>query len=64
MNERLKFKLGKILLLSAKIGIGASVAIYIAELLNLHYHAVGDVSPVAATLAYLCSECGYLLGNL
>ena len=37
MNEKLKFKLGKIVLLSAKIGIGASVAIYIAELLNLQY---------------------------
>lgn len=37
MSERLKFKLGKILLLSAKIGIGASAAIYIAELLNLQY---------------------------
>lgn len=37
MSEKLKFKLGKILLLSAKIGIGASVAIYIAELLNLQY---------------------------
>lgn len=37
MSEKLKFKLGKMLLLSAKIGIGASVAIYIAELLNLQY---------------------------
>jgi len=37
MSEKLKFKLGKIVLLSAKIGIGASVAIYIAELLNLQY---------------------------
>lgn len=37
MNERLKFKLGKMLLLSAKIGIGASAAIYIAELLRLQY---------------------------
>jgi len=37
MSEKLKFKLGKIVLLSAKIGIGASVAIYIAELLKLQY---------------------------
>ena len=37
MNEKFKFKLGKILLLSAKIGIGASIAIYIAELLKLQY---------------------------
>ena len=37
MSEKIKFKLGKMLLLSAKIGIGASVAIYIAELLNLQY---------------------------
>ena len=37
MSEKLKFKLGKILLLSAKIGIGASVAIYSAELLHLQY---------------------------
>lgn len=37
MSEKIKFKLGKMILLSAKIGIGASVAIYIAELLNLQY---------------------------
>lgn len=37
MSEKLKFKLGNTLLLSAKIGVGASVAIYIAELLNLQY---------------------------
>ena len=37
MNERLKFKLGKIILLSAKIGVGASVAMYIAQSLNLEY---------------------------
>lgn len=37
MNEKLRFKLGKIVLLSAKIGIGASIAIYIAELLKLQY---------------------------
>ncbi len=37
MNKKLRFKLGNILLLSAKIGIGASVAIYLAELLNLQY---------------------------
>ena len=37
MNEKIKYKLGNTILLSAKIGIGASVAIYIAELLNLQY---------------------------
>lgn len=37
MNGKLKYKLGNTILLSAKIGIGASVAIYIAELLNLQY---------------------------
>lgn len=37
MNEKIKFKLGNTILLSAKIGIGASVAIYIAEILNLQY---------------------------
>lgn len=37
MNQSLKFKLGNVMLLSAKIGVGASVAIYIAELLNLQY---------------------------
>lgn len=35
MNKKLK--LGNIILMSAKIGIGASVAIYIAEHLNLQY---------------------------
>ena len=33
----MKLKLGNTLLLSAKIGVGGSVAIYIAELLNLQY---------------------------
>ena len=37
MNGKLKYKLGNTILLSAKIGIGASVAIYIAELLKLQY---------------------------
>ena len=37
MNEKLKLKLVNTLLLSAKIGIGSSVAIYIAELLHLQY---------------------------
>ena len=37
MNKKLKYKLGNTILLSAKIGIGASVAIYIAELLKLQY---------------------------
>ena len=37
MNGKLKYKLGNTILLSAKIGIGASVAIYIAEFLNLKY---------------------------
>ena len=37
MNGKLKYKLGNTILLSAKIGIGASVAIYIAELLQLQY---------------------------
>ncbi|MBQ2986396.1 MAG: hypothetical protein IJE23_02810 [Tyzzerella sp.] len=37
MNEKQRFKIRKLLLLSAKIGIGASVAIYIAQLLNLEY---------------------------
>ena len=37
MKEKTKLKIGKILLLSAKIGVGASVAIYIAQLLNLEY---------------------------
>lgn len=37
MNDKFKFKLRKILLLALKIGIGASVAYYIAELLGLQY---------------------------
>ena len=37
MNEKTKFKLSKMLLLSAKIAVGSSVAIYIAELLHLQY---------------------------
>ena len=35
MNERAKFKLRKALLLSAKIAVGSSLAIYIAQLFNL-----------------------------
>ena len=37
MNEKQKFKIRKLLLLSAKIGVGASAAIYIAQTLNLEY---------------------------
>ena len=37
MNEKRRFKIRKMLLLSAKIGVGASVAIYIAQALNLEY---------------------------
>lgn len=37
MNEKQRFKLGKLLLLSAKIGVGASVAIFIAQALHLEY---------------------------
>lgn len=37
MSGKLKYKLGNTILLSTKIGIGASAAIYIAELLNLQY---------------------------
>ncbi len=37
MSEKQRFKLGKILLLSAKTGVGASVAIFIAQALHLEY---------------------------
>lgn len=37
MSERKRFEIGKMLLLAAKIGIGASAAIYIADLLQLQY---------------------------
>ena len=37
MNEKQKFQISKLLLLSAKIGVGASVAIFIAQALNLQY---------------------------
>lgn len=37
MNEKVRFKIRKMLLLSAKIAIGSSIAIYIAELLHLQY---------------------------
>lgn len=37
MNETTRFKIRKMILLSAKIAVGSSVAIYIAELLNLQY---------------------------
>lgn len=37
MNEKLKLKLSKILLLSLKIGIGASAAYFIAEILGLDF---------------------------
>ena len=35
MNDRVKFKMRQALLLSAKIAVGSSLAIYIAQLLNL-----------------------------
>ncbi|MBQ8804528.1 MAG: hypothetical protein IJZ53_12935 [Tyzzerella sp.] len=37
MNEKVRFKIRKMLLLSTKIAVGSSIAIYIAELLNLQY---------------------------
>lgn len=37
MNEKQRFKIRKLLLLSAKIGVGASGAIFIAQTLNLEY---------------------------
>ena len=37
MSEKQRFKLGKLLLLSAKIGVGSSVAIFIAQVLHLEY---------------------------
>lgn len=37
MNEKQRFKIRKLLLLSAKIGVGASAAIFIAQTLNLEY---------------------------
>lgn len=37
MERIARFKMSKILLLSAKIGVGASIAIYIAQCLNLEY---------------------------
>lgn len=37
MNEKQKFQISKLLLLSAKIGVGASAAIFIAQALNLEY---------------------------
>lgn len=35
MNEKVKLKIGKMLLLAAKIAVGSSAAIYIAEMLHL-----------------------------
>ena len=37
MNEKQRFKISKLLLLSAKIGVGASAAIFIAQALHLEY---------------------------
>lgn len=37
MNEKQRLKISKLLLLSTKIGVGASVAIFIAQSLNLEY---------------------------
>lgn len=37
MSEKQRFKIGKLLLLSAKIGVGGSVAIFIAQALKLEY---------------------------
>ena len=37
MSEKFEFKLKKILLLALKIGVGGSLAYYIAEFLNLQY---------------------------
>ena len=37
MKEKIRFRIRKMILLSAKIGVGASVAIYIAQLSNLEY---------------------------
>lgn len=43
MSEKTKLKFRKMLLLSAKIAIGSSVAIYIAELLHLQYAASAGI---------------------
>ncbi len=37
MNEKTRFRIRKMLLLAAKIAVGASAAIYIAELMHLQY---------------------------
>lgn len=43
MNEKIRFKITKMLLLAAKIGVGASVAIYLADLLQLQYHTSAGI---------------------
>lgn len=43
MSERAKFKLKKILLLALKIGVGASLAYYIAEALQLQYSSSAGI---------------------
>lgn len=43
MNEKQKFQISKLLLLSAKIGVGASAAIFIAQTLKLEYAASAGI---------------------
>lgn len=56
MNEK-KLKAGKIFLVSVKIGIGASLAIYIAERLQLQYYASAGI---IALLSILTTKWGTL----
>lgn len=56
MNEK-RLKAGKIFLVSVKIGIGASLAIYIAERLQLQYYASAGI---IALLSILTTKWGTL----
>lgn len=51
----MKLKIGKVLLLSAKIGVGASAAIYIAELLHLQY---GTSAGIITLLTLITTKWG------
>ena len=49
MGDR-KYKAGKILLVSVKIGIGASLAIYLAECLSLQFHTSAGIITLLSVL--------------
>lgn len=49
MEDR-KYKAGKILLVSVKIGIGASLAIYLAECLSLQFHTSAGIITLLSVL--------------